>query len=159
VHVAKLRKALGEHAALVETSPGLGYKLMRPQSEQRHEARVIGEFVQETGIATLRAEDGRAYDVVPKRYPLVAEIDRDGQLQKAAIMLDATDRDTGKQKYLAQFIGSGEIQSLAQAGKLQLEPGIETLLLARGRGHDSRIEAEPLQDAPDQRRSASRRLR
>ncbi len=159
VHVAKLRKALGEHAALVGTSPGLGYKLMRPQSEQRHEARVIGEFVQETGIATLRAEDGRAYDVVPNRYPLVAEIDRDGQLQKAAIMLDATDRDTGKQKYLAQFIGSGEIQSLAQAGKLQLEPGIETLLLTRGRGHDSRLEAEPLQDPPEQRRSASRRLR
>ena len=159
VHILQLRKALGEHAALVETIHGSGYKLMRPQSEQCHEARVIGEFVQTAGIATLRAEDGRAYDIVPKRYPLVAEIDKDGELRKAAIMLDATDRDTGEQKYLAQFIGAGEIQSLAQAGKLQLEPGIETLLLTQGRAHDSRPEAEPLQDAPEQRRSASRRLR
>jgi hypothetical protein len=136
----------------------LGYKLMRPQSEQRPEARVIGEFVQEAGIATFRAEDGRAYDIVPKRYPLVAEIDRDGQLQKAAIMLDATDRDTGELKYLAQLIGADEIQSLAQAGKLQLEPGVEISQLTRGRGHDSRLPAEPLQDAPEQRRSLSRRL-
>ena len=159
VHVTRLRMALGEHAALVETRHGLGYKLMRPQSEQRHEAKIIGEFVQEAGIATLLADDGRAYDIVPKRYPLVAEIDRDGQLQRAAIMLDATDRDTGELKYLAQFIGADEMESLTQAGRLQLEPGFEASSLTRGRGHDSRLEAEPLQDAPEQRRSASRRLR
>ncbi len=159
VHIKRLRTALGEHATLVETRHGLGYKLMQPQSEQRNEARVIGEFVQVAGIATLRAEDGRTYDIVPKRYPLVAEIDRNGQLQKAAIMLDATDRDTGELKYLAQFIGADEILSLTQAGRLRLEPGIEISPLTRGRGHESRLEAEPLQDAPEQRRSASRRLR
>ena len=159
VHVTRLRMALGEHAGLVETRHGLGYKLTRPQSEQRHEAKIIGEFVQEAGIATLLADDGRAYDIVPKRYPLVAEIDRDGQLQRAAIMLDATDRDTGELKYLAQFIGADEMESLAQAGRLQLEPGFEASSLTRGRGHDSRLEAEPQQDAPEQRRSASRRLR
>jgi DNA-binding response OmpR family regulator len=159
VHIIRLRKALGEHAALVETRHGLGYKLARPESERRHEARVIGEFVQEAGIATLRAEDGRTYDIVPKRYPLVAEIDRNGQLQKAAIMLDATDRETGELKFLAQFIGADEMESLAQAGRLQLEPGFEASSLTRGRGHDSRLEAEPLQDALEQRRSASRRLR
>ncbi len=159
VHIIRLRKALGEHATLVETRHGLGYKLMRPQSEQRHEARIIGKFVQEASIATLLADDGRAYDIVPKRYPLVAEIDRDGQLQQAAIMLDATNRDTGELKYLAQYIRPDEIQRLAQAGKLQLEPGVEISSLTRGHSHDSRLQAEPLQGAPEQRRPPSRRLR
>ncbi len=158
VHIIRLRKALGDHATLVETRHGLGYKLMRPRSEQRHEARIIGEFVQEAGIATLLADDGRAYEIVPKRYPLVAEIDRDGQLQRAAIMLDATNRDTGEPKYLAQYIRADDIERLAQAGKLQLKPGIELSPLTRGHSHDSRLQAERLQGAPEQRRSPSRRL-
>jgi hypothetical protein len=99
-------------------------------------------------------DDGREYVVEAKRFPLVAQFDADGRLIDAAIIFDVG--GDSKTRYLTQYIDAANIQTLSQAGKLHLEPGVELSPATLGRTQD--LTSEP-DDELSQRRVQSRGLR
>ena len=118
-----------------------------------HGIRIIGTLDHDTRMRTL-GDDGREYVVEAKRFPLLAQFNADGRLVDAAIVFDV-DGD-GKTRYLAQYIDAAQIQTLSQAGKLHLEPGVELSPAALGRTQD--LTPEP-DDELSQRRVQSQGLR
>ncbi len=103
------------------------------RAEEGHGIRIIGTFDHDARMRTL-GDDGREYVVDAKRFPLVGQFDVDGRLIDAAIIFDVA--GDGKTRYLARYIDAAQIQTLSQAGKLHLEPGVELSPATLGRAQD-----------------------
>ena len=134
------REALDHHVAALRAAEG-------------HGIRIIGTFDHDARMRTL-GDDGREYLVEAKRFPLVAQFDADGRLVDAAIVFDVA--GDGKTRYLAQYIDAAQVQTLSQAGKLHLEPGVELSPATLGRTQD--LAPEP-DDELSQRQVHSQGLR
>ena len=120
------REALEHHIAALRAAEG-------------HGIRIIGTFDHDARMRTL-GDDGREYLVEAKRFPLVAQFDADGRLVDAAIVFDVA--GAGKTRYLAQYVDAAQVQTLSQAGKLHLEPGVELSPATLGRTQDLATEPD-----------------
>ncbi len=134
------REALEHHVAALRVAEG-------------HGIRIIGTFDHDARMRTL-GDDGREYVVEAKHFPLVAQFDADGRLVDAAIVFDVA--GDGKTRYLAQYVDAAQIQTLSQAGKLHLEPGVELSPATLGRAQDLTPERD---DELSRRRVHSQGLR
>ncbi len=103
------------------------------RAAEGHGIRIIGTFDHDARMRTL-GDDGREYSVEAKRFPLIAQFDVDGRPIDAVVIFDVA--GDGKTRYLAQYIDAAQIQTLSQAGKLHLEPGVELSPAALGRTQD-----------------------